>query len=265
MNRPDFEALAERFRRPGVKAIALMGSRAGDEAGPFSDVDLVRFVEEGFEREGDAGSHVIDGFLVVVSDVNPMEVERMFKDPERATVFIAGARSGRPLWDPEGCFEEIRNRARAFVWDEKMQASADAHASRELAGWAEEAQKGLEGLKRGDPGRFLNARFGLSWGLVNVMRVQRGVLISSDNSFFSEVVADLGVDSEWAHLCRAAFGMEDPEGRPLPLEEQVRAGLRLYVLTAEMLDPILDPKDRPVIEHAKRLIEDSIRFETSIS
>ena len=59
-----------------MSAIVLMGSYARGEAGPFSDVDVVRFSDRS-ELPG-AGSYLMDGYLVVLSDVTPKQVERWF-------------------------------------------------------------------------------------------------------------------------------------------------------------------------------------------
>ena len=43
----DIPALANQFNGPNIQAIALLGSHARGDAGPFSDVDLLRLVAEG--------------------------------------------------------------------------------------------------------------------------------------------------------------------------------------------------------------------------
>jgi predicted nucleotidyltransferase len=67
----DIQQLAERFDAPPVQAIALMGSYARGEAGPHSDVDLVRFLTDEAALVPGRGSHIINERLVVVSDVPP--------------------------------------------------------------------------------------------------------------------------------------------------------------------------------------------------
>ena len=125
-----------------------------------------------------------------------------------------------------------------------------------LVDWIEEVHKGLAGLKHNDIGRLLNARHGLSWGLSRVMKVQRGVLISGDNAFYDELSRSMGQQQEWMQLLRTAFGIENEEGIAPTLSEQVRAGLRLYILTAELLAPVLRTEDRPLITHAMQLIRE---------
>jgi len=253
MRQGDFTSLIERFRDRGVKAIVLMGSYARGDEGAFSDVDLCRFMEAD-GPDIPASTCLIDGVFVVVSHVTPSQVELTFADPDRATAGIAGLRSGRGLWDPTGHFRAIQERAMAFVWDAAMQAKADAWAGGQMVGWIEEVHKGLEGLRRGDTGRLLNARFGLSWGLAGVMRVQRGVLIHGDNGSVVDVIDHIGADSPWAELLRGAFGIAGGG-----LAEHVRAGLRLYVLTAEFLSDILQPDEKALVEETVRRINGEVQ------
>ena len=252
----DFSTLAHRFRSPEARAIVLMGSFARGDAGQFSDVDLVRFLRDDTGADPEGKTHIVDGRLVVVSEVTPSSVRNWFTEPEAACECIRGARTGQPLWDPEGYFREIQDRARRFVWDGTLQEKANRWASEKLVGWAEEAHKGLGGLRDGHTGRLLNARFGLSWGLTHVMRVQRGVLLSGDNDSYPEVATEMGADSRWVKLSEGAFGLD---GRDL--EGQVRAGLALYVLTVEMLADALEPGCREVIDHTVGLIESELTSE----
>ena len=139
-----------------------------------------------------------------------------------------------------------------------MQSKANAFAGEQMVGWVEEVYKGLEGLRRNDIGRMLNARFGLSFGIVKVARVYLGILIDGDNTFYTQILERLGNDSEWARLCRAAFALEPAEGVPLPLTEQVLAGLRLYVLTADLIGNDADVGQRSIIDRTVAVITDEI-------
>ena len=256
----DFESLVERFLCPQVKAIALAGSFARGDWGVFSDIDLVRFPETNAQPH-DAETHLIGERFVVVSDIGPSKVEHCFTNPVDATECIAGLRVARALWDPDSHFDAIQKRARAFVWEGAIKDKAHAWASAQMVGWIEEVHKGLEGLRRGDQGRMLNARYGLSWGLTKVIRVQRGILISSDNGSYPEVVKDIGPDSEWGVLSRKAFGIDGSTG----LREQVEAGLRLYVVTADILAGTLEPEDKTLVDEAVNRIRKELREASSQS
>ena len=250
------EQLIHRFNAPAVHALVLMDSYARGEAGPYSDIDIVRFTD-GTELPG-ADSYLFDGHLVVVSDVTPGQVERWFSEPEAATDGIMGGRSAQALLDRDGYFSGIQAHARAFVWEQAMQARANQQASAMLVGWIEEVHKGLAGLQQNDIDRLLNARHGLSWGLGLVMKVQRGILMSGDNALYDQLSRAMGRQSEWVRLLRTAFGIESEEGKAPTLSEQVRAGLRLYILTAELLAPVLRTEDRPLITHTVQLIRETL-------
>ena len=254
----DFDLLVRRFDRPEVRAIVLMDSYARGNPGLFSDVDLVRFAGEAHTPFPDDGSHLIDDFLVTVSSVNTKQVEEWFSRPEVAVNVIAGVRTARPLLDRHNTFEAIQRRAQAFAWDKEMQHKANRWASQQMVGWIEEVHKGLEGLRHNDVGRLLNARHGCSWGLSRVMAVQRGVLLTSDNSFYDEVRRAVGLDSEWAQLYSTAFGVEGPDGRAPSLREQVLAGLRLYAVTAKLLVAVLEAGDARLVEHTVNLIKTTL-------
>lgn len=248
--------LAQQFGLPEVQAVVLMGSQARGEAGPFSDIDLVRLVRDTTPLPL-TGSHWWQGRLVTVSDVTPEQVERWFTDPQSAVKWIAGLRVARPLHDPDHLFAAIQARAQAFTWDETMQARANRWVSREMVGWIEEVHKGLEGLRRGDIGRLINARHGFSWGMNGVMAVYKGVLLSSDNGVWAEVAAAPGIPSEWILLRNQAFAVNGVEEQVPPLREQIEAGLRLYVLTAKLVAPALRAGEREMVEEVVTRIKAS--------
>lgn len=250
----DFLALAHQFDAPGVNAIVLMGSHARGDAGPYSDVDLVRLVEERAAELSGTGSHLIGGVLVVVSNVTPTQVELWFSEAAAATKNIAGVRVGRPLIDRQATFASIQSRADAFVWTATHQQQADKFASEQMVGLIEETHKGLEGLRRRHVGRLQNALFGLTWVLSQIIQVQRGILVTGDNGFYDEVAAVMGLDSLWMRLRAVAFGVADVNDRPASLRERVVAGLGLYVVTAELLGDAIQPEHESMIAETVALI-----------
>jgi predicted nucleotidyltransferase len=253
---PNFDLLVQKFDSPSVKAMVLMGSYARGTAGLFSDVDLVRFTSEGDVKPSISdGSYLIDDFLVTISSVSPRQIEEWFSCPEIAVNVISGIRTAHPLLDRSSTFEVVQRRAQAFTWDAEMQQKANHWASQQMVGWIEEVHKGLEGLRRKDIGRMLNARFGCSWGLSRVVGVHKGLLLSEDNSFYDEVGEAVGMDSEWVRLRRVAFGIEGQDGKAPSLREQVVAGLRLYVATVQLLGHVLEPTDAVLVKQTVTLIE----------
>lgn len=238
-----------------------MGSYARGDAGPYSDVDIVCLMRSDVDLLPGEGSHLMEGRLVHVSRVGPTQVEQWFTQPEVAVTVIRGLRSARPLLDREGAFALIQKRAYDFVWDAEMQRKANVYASHEMVGWAEEVHKGLEGLRRGDIGRMLHARFGCTWGLARVVCAQRGILINGDNTLYEDVTGAIGVQSRWSRLLRTAHGIAREDGNPPSIIEQVVAGLRLYALTAQMLTDALQPADLLLVQHTVQLIEGEVGLE----
>ena len=254
----NIHSLAAQFNHPTVTAIALFGSHARGDAGPNSDIDLIRFVESDIANPPDGGSHLIDDTLVVVSNYTPATVASWFSEPTEAVQAIAGLRQAQSLWDPTGHFAQLQQRAHTFTWNDELQAKADHWASEQMVGWIEEVHKGLEGLLRRDDGRMLNASFGLSWGLVGVVKVQRGVLVYSDNRFLDQVMESVGQTSRWSRLCQVSFGLTE-EGMPPPsLRERVVAGLWLYVATAELLQATLQPQHSRLVARTVARINDAL-------
>src|SRR5690242_1913514 len=122
------DSLLGRLDGRGVRALALMGSHARGEAGPYSDVDVVRFLHDGERNAAGAGSYLHEGHLVVVSDVAPTQVEQWFSEPKAAVNTIVGLRHLQPLWDPTGYVAALQARAEAFVWDATLQERANRWA-----------------------------------------------------------------------------------------------------------------------------------------
>lgn len=263
----------EAWKTEATEAFALLGSYARGDAGPFSDLDIVQFVHDNghdvesrsflipkiVEKVGQEACREKGAsrgpLLVVRSTVTPNQVERWFTEPGQAINVVPGIRAGLPLWDPKGYFAEIQSRARLFCWTEELQQEANRLAGEELVGWIEEAHKGLEGLRRNDTGRLLLSRFGLSWGLAWVVRLQRGVFSESDNTFFDDVIDAVGVKSRWASLLRAAFGICGGDSSDSPsLQDEALAGLRLYCETFELLKSDIPEQHRSLIGATARRI-----------
>jgi predicted nucleotidyltransferase len=253
----DIDKLAQRFDKTDVvQALILMGSYARNEAGPNSDIDLIRFVIAG-TKLSDNGTHLHENkILINISTVEPDEYEKWFIDPNEVTKWIAGLRVARVLIDRKDFFTNgLQIRAQRFVWDSTIQSRANIEASHRMVGWCEEAHKGLEGLRRNnDIGRLLNACHGLSWGLSEILQIQRGILVTSDNNVFKEVELALGNNTEMIELRRITFGVTGS----YTLRQRVIAGLQFYVLLAEQMSDVWQADDIQIIEHTIKQIRNFV-------
>ena len=244
----DIDELIHRFDRSDVvQALILMGSYARNEAGPCSDIDLVRFVVKG-AKVSDDGTHLFQNrTLITICTVDENDYEKWFTNPYEATKWMAGLRIARVLVDRNDFFTNgLQTRARDFVWNNEMQSRANIEASRRMVGWCEEANKGLEGLRRSDDdGRLLNACHGLSWGLSEVIQIHRGILVSSDNNAFNEVELALGDNKRMIDLRRVTFGITGIN----TLRQRVLTGLQFFVLLAEQMADVWQGTDHEIIRH----------------
>ncbi|CAF1150719.1 unnamed protein product [Rotaria sordida] len=253
----DIDKIIQRFDKPDVvQALILTGSYARNQAGPNSDIDLVRFVISGAKLSDDGTYFHEKKTLITILTVEPDEYEKWFIDPYQATKWIAGIRVARAIIDRKDFFTNgLQIRARNFIWDTTIQNHANIEASRRMVGWCEETNKGLEGLRRNnDIGRLLNACHGLSWGLSEVIQIQRGVLVSSDNNVFSEIELALGNNTQMIKLHRIVFGVIGN----YTLQQRVIAGLQLFVLLTEQMSNIWQANDIEIIEHTANQIRNFV-------
>lgn len=230
-------------------AISLTGSYARGEAMRYSDLDVWRFVKTLpddpfaeytlYERE----SHLISVSLKTFAGLRAAMTE-----PQRALFAVPGVRQMRVLLDKTGELARIIEEAQQFRW-ESLQAQADREASTHLQGLAEEVHKIMNGLAQADDQLTIYGLYGLIINLTHAVALHLGVMMLSENNFFRQTQQAVGMDTAWAHEHRIALGLAvaSPSMR-------ARAGLRLYRETAALLDAIILPEHRPVIEYTFKQI-----------
>jgi hypothetical protein len=234
--------------------IVLTGSYARDEQTPTSDVDLRRFVAALPSSELERYAlQCREGRLISVSTTTLSEERKKFAIPEAAIWVVPGLREARLLYDPSGEVAELIRDAFDFHWEE-IQAEADAYASYQIMGYAEEVHKIIGGLNKRDDSAVLYATLGLVLGLTQTIAVQRGVLIPSENRFFDLVQQAAGRESPWTCAFRLACGMT-PESVFSTVESRGKGALSLYQVTSKMLSGVTLQEHRLVINHALKPIE----------
>jgi hypothetical protein len=114
--------------------------------------------------------------------------------------------------------------------------------------FAEEALKLALALRARDEQRILTETIWLILGLPLLLAVQRGIFLDSEMRAPLQVQESVGLDSSWSQHYRVAVGL----GAASDLEERGHAALRLYALTAQLVDEILRSEHRAVVEETLR-------------
>jgi hypothetical protein len=233
---------------PNTVGVAMTGSHARGEGGQYSDVDIHQYVRQMPDNPAEiAYLRFMDGILVSVSLTSLDEAYANLRNPKKAVWAIPGLRQLRILLDKDGSIAILKETAEKTEW-QPMQAAANAYASRTLSGSAEEIHKILAGLAQRNESKTLYAIWGLTYALANLLIVQRGLLIQTENVFIDLAQEAAGRTSEWTRQFRLSIGLD-----LIPLEEPAYigygiAGLCLYRETAGLLQNILLPDDAVVVD-----------------
>jgi hypothetical protein len=169
---------------------------------------------------------------------------------------VPGLRQARILLDKRGALAALKAEADAFVWD-PLQAAADRYASRQLAGYAEEVHKLMGALARHDESAMVYAAIGLVLGLSNILAVQQGLLLESENEYFHRVLAAAdalaGPANAWSRALRLAASFDPLPADQSPPVQRGLAALHLYVESVKLLESTIRSEDAPVIRRAVEL------------
>jgi len=224
--------------RPETMGITVSGSHARGDAHQFSDVDLRHYVTALAEGERDYILKVIDGQLVSIFSLTIEDERRALTQPHKIIWAVPGLSQAKILYDPSGEIAALIQSAKALNWNDH-QAAANAFASEELMGFAEEAHKILGGLARGDESMVLYATWGMLGGMLQTLATQRGLMISTENAYFDIVQDSAGRDSAWTRAFRLAAGLDVPQTDEPPYVVRGHAALALYRETVNLFRPIL--------------------------
>jgi predicted nucleotidyltransferase len=251
------QSMVAKLDNENTIGVVLLGSYARGEGGPFSDVDIRSYVRQPPVNPAEMFSmQYLDGYLVSFYLTTLEDEYASLRTPQKAIWAVPGLRQMRILLDKDGSVAALKESAEEFTW-ESVQAAANAYASWNLAGFAEEVHKILGGLAKRDESMISNATWGLSHGLATTILVQCGVLIQTENAYIDLAQDTAGRESDWTRQFRVAVGLD-----PLPAGEPAYAGrgiasLRLYRETARLLQNILQPNDATVVNRAMKIIAEA--------
>ena len=248
------QSALDKIDSPDVIGIGIVGSYAREQESKYSDVDFDIFTSRLPENPHDRYTlRYWDDKLVSLSYTLLEDERSALTDPRRAIWAVPGLRGMKILLDKDGSMAALQKTAYAFDWS-PLQPAADAYAAEEIMGNAEEVHKILNGLARGHESTVLYAIWGLVKNMLEVIAVQRGIMIVSENRYFDLIQDSVGRDSKWTSAFRTAWGLDSGSSQ---YQTRGTAALRLYRLTATMLDALIPEKHREVIQNTLRLIKEA--------
>lgn len=245
---PAFEvrAIAERLARSlaaeGALAVALVGSHASGEATADSDLDLAVVGEGPHYR-----LEVHDGVLVSLGWAPAEEQRRRLYDPAWLGTHVAGWREAVLLHDPERVGAAIKDEAQAWTW-EQVSERVDEWVADSVTGFTEEVQKLVTSLARTQTTMAAVQRSVIALRLASTLVLHRRILYASENRLWDVVAHEIG--PAWRDAQAAALGVSGES-----LKDGCNAALQLFVLAAREVMPLLDERQRAVVEQGLRRAE----------
>lgn len=229
-----------------IVGITLSGSYARREATRYSDVDLACFWRAGLKPPP---KHMFyrHGRLISVKKTTVAEMRALLDRPEAALRFVSGKH--RLLLDKDGSVARLLQELEDFRW-ETLQPAAHASIGPWMMLMAEEVHKVLREFQQDNEPGLVYAVAKLVSELTLIAALYKGVLITGDSTYFRQVEAATGNDSNWTRAHRIARGLEDgPEGIE-PVRARGIAVLHLYRTTLELTREVLESEHLAVAEQA---------------
>lgn len=264
LSREQIHAITPELICLDVEGIAVMGSYARGNATPYSDIDVICLMKDQFENNPGPQIDLYHGVYRVVHRIDEKSLRVCFDDPIRAVYDIIGLQQMQILYDPIEKLRRLQQDAFAFVWTETLQQKADAILNREMLAWQEECYKAMAGVCEKQDGKMLLGLYGLTYGLVKLMLVAKGVLLQSENDFYEQLCLAYSEEpngKDLVDMMGLAFGLEDG----FPLLQRVETGLLLYLQFAEYLAARLTPEVRAQCDTIQMKLEDLILSERQLA
>ncbi|HXK32718.1 MAG TPA: nucleotidyltransferase domain-containing protein [Dehalococcoidia bacterium] len=235
---------ARRMVMAGAEGVALMGSHVRGDAHAESDVDVLavgRGPAYTLRRSG--------GILLAETWKTRAQCLREMRTPHQAGWAVPGWREAIVLADPGGVARELRRRAERWSWA-AIASRSDAWAADEITGFAEEVHKLAGAILAGQWQRAAIVRNVIAIRMAPLMSVRRRVLYASENLVHDVMAAEMG--ELWESTQHTALAL-----RGESTAHSCAAALRLYAIAAAELRPLLDRRQRAVVDHACALAADA--------
>lgn len=252
--------ITQRYMNKNVEAIILVGSYARNTAKPESDIDITIYQND-LKNSVEIQREQFEGCQLSISRTT-IEDHASLSNPTKAVWSVDYLRTAKPLYDPNGSFATLQNKAHTFEW-KSIQVAANVAASHKLEKYTEEVIKIVGGLKEKDDFTTLNALSWLYMGLPMVIALQKGIFLINESSFFKQILTALGEESNWSRYFLFVTGIKTFSSPYTPIQTRGIAGLYLYKETESIIKKFITPEDQTNIDEALKLIDEQLE-ETNI-
>lgn len=231
-------------------ALALTGAHIpGQPTTSYSEVDVMRFVRILPPEDQRQQLRYMGETLVAITTGSIMAERKKLVRPEMAVWAVLPLKQARPLYDPDGLFAALQGEAHHFRWDNEMQHQANVFASDRLMRLARAAHQLMNSLVRRDDAAVVGAVDVLTSGLMQVMAVQRGILMATSDAYVRTLMRQVGLGSAWTYYLMQSVGLVENGPRMRGI-----AALGLYMRTVDLLRPILQPSHAQVVDQTWAII-----------
>jgi len=233
--------VANQLLGQGAEAVVLGGSIARRDDHALSDIDLCAI--------GDGPAYhlrIVEGRrLVSISWRTPDGVRALLDSPPDAGGAVPAWRGAELLVDPGGVAGMLQRFAHEWRWA-RIDDRCDEWVAEQLPGYAEEVFRlvGLLGAGRVVPASAVRAVLALR--IPHIVAVHRRLFYDSENALWDLVAATMG--DPWRAASITALGAAT--AGDVDAREACRAALRLWVLAARDVDPVLSVQAREVVAAA---------------
>lgn len=241
------EILTEDLKESGLnifEGIFLTGSYARGGVLPYSDVDLIFVYTEKDSGRKDYELRYLEQRLISISRRTLHELRKEMENP----VFVHKAfADAKVLFDARGNLQLLMKEN----METKLSTSwIDDQVNSLLCGFVEEVHKVLNGLYANDISMLYNAILGLGIGMARTMATHYELLITTENSFYREIMVAVGEDTAWSRAWKQSQGIE-----PLDILKRGKAAILLFIETFNLVHKRLSPESQEFLATTMQLIQ----------
>lgn len=226
----------------GAEAVVLMGSHARGQGHRYSDLDVLAI------GDGTSRLREFDGWQVSEQWSSEADARAMLYNPTEVGCSVPGWRTTRILHDPTGCAAGLKAEADAWTWT-LVGDKPNHEVAKQLVGNCEEVHRLVGNLmcERWMAAAFVRSVLALH--CAGILAIHLRLLYATENRLWSMVAETMG--AQWSATQEAAFGFRGEDVR-----ESALAALRLFELTAQAAESVLDGSQRDVMTLAIGAIAD---------